>query len=142
MWYNRNPKDEFFCNNFKEDDMMRNYVRYITNYTDAPAKAEYIFRRIGCDGILQKYSRKPNGEVFVEDLFLCLYEDYCPQAFSEMITLARENMPPNKVLYIERPGYMYSEAEVASMEEAVASMEEEMISFYQELTSMEEDSSW
>lgn len=121
---------------------MKNYVRYITNYTDAPAKAEYIFRRIGCDGILQKYSRQPNGNVFVEDIFSCLYEDYCPQVFAEMLKNARAYMPPQKVLYAERPSYSFADEEISAMTEELASMEEEVVSFYKRLASMDEDSSW
>lgn len=80
-----------------------NYIRYVNWYGTAPKTAQYIFRRC-TDGsaILQKYT----GDI-VEDLFTCRYDDMTEKDFRQMLAEARKHMPENKVMYVEKPSFMY-----------------------------------
>lgn len=85
---------------------MANYgnVRYVDSYADAPAKAEYIFRKLwDGSGLLQRYA---NNTMY--DLYKCSWwNDNSKEDFKAILVEVRKHMPEDKLLYVEKPSYMY-----------------------------------
>lgn len=85
---------------------MANYgkVRYVESYEDAPAGAEYIFRKCSDGfGILQRYTK--NDHI---DLYRCWFEENEKDNFQAMLVEVRKHMPANKLLYVQKPSFMYT----------------------------------
>lgn len=85
---------------------MANYgkVRYVESYEDAPATAEYIFRKCSDGfGILQRYTE--NDQL---DLYRCWFEENEKDDFQAMLVEVRSHMPADKLLYVQKPSFMYT----------------------------------
>lgn len=110
-----------FVINFRRNIIMeKNYVRYILRYDYAPATAEYIFRKCGGSGLLQHYIYNHAGKIIdVNDLYTCVYEGNNQEEFRAMLAEARKHMPERKMMYVEKPGFMYTDEELSAMNEEI-----------------------
>ena len=87
--------------------MKKNPIRYIMRYDYAPATAEYVFRKCG------------GNIIDVKDLYTCVYEDNDAEEFRAMLAEARKHMPERKMMYVEKPGFMYTDEELSAMNEEI-----------------------
>lgn len=100
--------------------MKKNPIRYIMRYDYAPATAEYVFRKCGGSGLLQHYVYNHTGNIIdVKDLYTCVYEDNDAEEFRAMLAEARKHMPERKMMYVEKPGFMYTDEELSAMNEEI-----------------------